>query len=121
MLLLRESVTTRRTLPAARPALGVESGAGECRGAEHHELARSLPDELGDPHLISRPLLRAVRVERLAPFWPRRIPIAKALGVSRTTLHRRLRELGLSLRHAKKYDLALPCDRVDTSNSVTSR
>jgi len=47
--------------------------------------------------------------------------IAKALGVSRTTLHRRLRELGISLRHAKKYDLAPPRDQVDTSNCVTSR
>ena len=41
--------------------------------------------------------------------------IAKALGISRTTLHRRLRELGLSLRHAKKYDFASHGDQAETS------
>jgi transcriptional regulator with PAS, ATPase and Fis domain len=45
---------------------------------------------------------------------------AKALGISRTTLHRRLRELGLSLRHAKKYAFALASEQPETSNCVTS-
>jgi len=35
--------------------------------------------------------------------------IARALGISRTTLHRRLRELGLSLRQAKKYHFVPRC------------
>jgi len=35
--------------------------------------------------------------------------IAGALGISRTTLHRRLRELGLSLRRAKKYHFVPRC------------
>ncbi|HVH66654.1 MAG TPA: sigma 54-interacting transcriptional regulator [Gemmatimonadales bacterium] len=35
--------------------------------------------------------------------------IARALGISRTTLHRRLRDAGLSLRHAKKYHFVPRC------------
>src|SRR4029077_1810977 len=35
--------------------------------------------------------------------------IAGALGISRTTLHRRLREFGISIRRAKKYHLLPHC------------
>jgi transcriptional regulator with PAS, ATPase and Fis domain len=46
---------------------------------------------------------------------------AKALGISRTTLHRRLRELGLSLRHAKKYTFTLASEQPETSDCATTR
>jgi transcriptional regulator with PAS, ATPase and Fis domain len=50
------------------------------------------------------------------------VEIARALGISRTTLHRRLREFGLSLRHAKKYHLVPLCaEQSDATVSQNAR
>ena len=46
--------------------------------------------------------------------------IAGALSISRTTLHRRLRELGLSLRRAKKYHFVPRCpEQFEPTDPVT--
>jgi len=48
--------------------------------------------------------------------------IARILEISRTTLHRRLRDLGISLRHAKKYHF-VPCcpEQSDATDSLNAR
>jgi len=74
----------------------------------------SQPVALGSPDERTR-LLRTCEDHR----W-NAAATAKALGISRTTLHRRLRELGLSLRHAKKYAFPLASEQPETSNCVTS-
>src|SRR4029077_1753672 len=68
--------------------------------------------ELGS---VAQPMVAGLSEERTRLFrtceaqqW-NSVAIARTLGISRTTLHRRLRELGLSLRQGKKYHFVPRC------------